>query len=104
MYQTLSRRGSFGADIELLVNVLAYADGEYDVPTMAQVFNVPESQVEEAGSILLDAGLLIIDSKNTTRRSSIAETAGSWRKSAMPRGSKEPELAIPEADVNTWQK
>jgi aminopeptidase-like protein len=59
MYQTLSRHGSVDADVQLLLNVLAYADGQHDTPTMAQLFNIPESKVSEAVDALLKAGLII---------------------------------------------
>jgi hypothetical protein len=55
-------------------------------------------------SIIFEDFSNLIDSKNPTRRSSSAETGRSWSKSAMRRGSKEPELAIPEADLHAWQK
>ena len=59
LYPVISRRGNIGIDIELLQNVLAYANGEYDIPAMAEIFNASESDVEKAVESLLKAGLVI---------------------------------------------
>lgn len=59
LHQTLSRYGSVNADVELFLNLLAYADGQHDVPTMAKMLDTPEARVQKAADVLLKAGLLI---------------------------------------------
>lgn len=59
LYPAVSRRGSMDIDIELLQNVLAYANGKYDIPTMAEMFNTSESNIEKVVESFLKAGLLI---------------------------------------------
>lgn len=59
LHETLSRYGSASADVELFLNLLAYADGQHDVSTMAEMLSTPEAQVQKAVDVLCKAGLLI---------------------------------------------
>ncbi len=54
--------GNVSTDMQRLQNlqdVLMYADGNHDVPTMAEMLNVPEADIQRTVDSLLKAGLLI---------------------------------------------
>lgn len=59
LHQQGSRRGSISADAELFLNVLAYADGNHDIPALAEICNAPEADIQRIVASLLEAGLLI---------------------------------------------
>ncbi len=59
---TMDHAGNVSVDMQRLSNlqnVLAYADGDHDVPTMAEMLDVPEADIQRTVATLLEAGLLI---------------------------------------------
>ena len=59
---TVDSQGTIGVDIPLLQNlqnVLVYADGAHDIPTIAEICSVPEADIQSAVASLLNVGLLV---------------------------------------------
>lgn len=59
LYPTLSRRGSADEEVGLLLNILAYADGEHDLVTLSEMFGVSLAKITSAVDSLVKAGLLV---------------------------------------------
>lgn len=58
LYSTLSYTGSIQSNSKLYQNILAYADGTFDVHAFSELLHVPRQDLEIAIRTLLDASLL----------------------------------------------
>src|SRR3989338_1826709 len=59
---TMDHRGNVSVDMQRLKNlqnVLVHADGDHDVPTMAEMLDVPEADIRRTVAALLEAGFLV---------------------------------------------
>ncbi len=59
LYPTLSRKGSTGYSVQMLLDVLAYADGTNDAAAFAEMFHASAAEVRSAIEALLAAKLIV---------------------------------------------
>ena len=59
LYPTLSRKGSAGYSVRMLLDILAYSDGSNDVASLEELLHIPADELRPAIQVLLDAGLIV---------------------------------------------